>query len=190
MRVIAACFILVLGAAGCAALLPDAHVATQESWGSYDDAKTAIEAIVPYRTTRAELVAARIDPQVNASIAILTFPDIVQRFAVGGAVEPKALEQGIRDCLAAGRACSGYTVNIRVNRRDRIGNFWLDTFNFRRETDVTGWTFNATILLIEDSAVYRSYGGQPKVHEVELNRNPLGPLQGFGERFVPTVIGF
>ena len=53
---------------------------------------------------------------------------------------------------------------------------------------ITGWTFNALILLVDDTAVYTVHGGQPKVHELELSRNPLGPLQGFGESYLPTLI--
>jgi hypothetical protein len=29
--------------------------------------------------------------------------------------------------------------------------------------------------------VYAVYGGQPTIHEVEVERNPLGPLQGWGD---------
>jgi len=176
--------------AGCAALLPDSKVATEDSWTSFDDAKAAIEKIVPYRTKRAELAEARIDPQVNPAITILSFADVVQRFAVGSAIDPKTLDAGLRDCLAAGKSCSGYSVNVRSGRRNRIGNFWLDVFNFKREVDVTGWTFNALILFVEDTTVYTVHGGQPKIHELELSRNPLGPLQGFGERIAPTLIGY
>ena len=43
------------GLAGCAALLPRAEVATQESWRDYDAAQAAIEKIVPMRTTRDDL---------------------------------------------------------------------------------------------------------------------------------------
>ena len=186
MRVLV--ILLLAGLAGCAALLPDAKIATEDSWTSFDDAKAAIEKIVPYRTRRAELAQARIDPQVNPGITILSFADVVQKFAVGSAVDPKTLDAGIRDCLAAGKSCTGYAVNLRSSRRSRIGNFWLDVTNFRREVDITGWTFNALILLVDDTAVYTVHGGQPKVHELELSRNPLGPLQGFGESYLPTLI--
>ena len=56
-----------------------------------------------------------------------------------------------------------------------------DFLNFRRETDVTGWTFNALVLLVEDRVVYTLYGGQPNVREHEVTRQPLGPLQDWGE---------
>ncbi len=175
---------------GCAALLPDSRVTTEDSWKSFDEAKDAIERIVPYTTRRAELAAARIDPHANPAITILSFADIVQRFAIGSAVDPKTLDAGIRDCLAAGKSCSGYAIKIHSDRRNRIGNFWLDVLNFRREVDITGWTFNALILLVDDTAVYTVHGGQPKIHEFELSRNPLGPFQGFGERIAPTLIGY
>ena len=36
--------------------------------------------------------------------------------------------------------------------------------------------------MIDDMVVYTLYGGQPRIHEHEVTRNPLGPLQGLGER--------
>lgn len=53
----------------------------------------------------------------------------------------------------------------------------MDIFNFRRETDITGWTFNAMILMVDDLVVYTLHGGQPRIHEKEVSRNPLGPIQ-------------
>ena len=173
--------LLLAALSGCAALLPDSKVATEDSWKSFDDAQAAIEKIVPYRTRRPELAAAGMDPRANPAITILSFADVVQKFAVGSAVDAKTLDAGIRDCLAAGKSCSGYSVNVRSSRRNRIGNFWLDVTNFRREVDVTGWTFNALILLVDDRVVYTLHSGQPKMHEREVSRNPLGPLQGIGE---------
>lgn len=167
--------------AGCSSLLPRADLATQQAWGNFEEARAAIEGIVPRQTTRTELSAAGIDPLKNASVTILGLPDVMQRFTVGTALEAQDLDPGIRECLAAGNACTGYSIFVRHNDRRRIGNFWLDTFNFRRETDVTGWTFNALILFVSDTVVYTVHGGQPRIHEKEVSRNPLGPLQSIGE---------
>ena len=167
--------------AGCASLLPRADLATQQAWVNFEEARAAIERIVPRETTRAELSAAGIDPLKNASVTILGLPDVMQRFAVGTAIDAQDLDPGIRGCLAAGNACTGYAILVRRSDRKRIGNFWADTFNFRRETDVTGWTFNALILLVSETVVYTVHGGQPRIHEKEVSRNPLGPLQSFGE---------
>jgi hypothetical protein len=34
--------------------------------------------------------------------------------------------------------------------------------------------------------VYRAWGGQPKVNEIEVNTNPLGPLQEMGPALLTT----
>lgn len=166
---------------GCADWLPRADVATQQAWSNFEEAKAAIERVEPHVTTRGELTAAGIDPLQNAAITILSLPDVMQRFTVGTALNADELDPGIRRCLVAGNACTGYSILVRRNDRSRIGNFWLDTFNFRRETDVTGWTFNALILFVDDVVVYTVHGGQPRIHEKEISRNPLGPLQSLGE---------
>lgn len=174
--------LICLALTGCAGLLPRSEFATQETWTSYEDAKAAIDRIVPLQSRRAELAADGINPRSNAAVIILSYSDVVQRFAVGSAIGQEELDPGIRQCLTAGKACTGYSIVLRRSSRKRIGNFWLDSLNFRRETDITGWSFNALILFVDDLVVYTLHGGQPRVHEKELSRNPLGPLQGWGGR--------
>ena len=174
--------------AACAALLPTAENTTQGGWASFKEARDAIERIVPYQTRRADLAAVGIDPFTNPAVAILTYSDVLQRFATGSAMQREDLDRGILQCLGASKACQGYSINVKRINRDRIGSFWLDSFNFKREVDVTGWTFNAIIVLVDDLVVYTLYGGQPIVHEHEISRNPLGPLQGWGERVAPLVL--
>ena len=169
----------------CQVLLPDATDATQVSWHSFDEARAALEAIEPFATDKSTLKANGFDPLRNPAVAILTYPEIIQRFAAGSALRPDEYEAGIRTCLAAGKSCSGYAITARRIKRDRIGNFWLDSFAFRRELDITGWTFTALILFVDDLVVYTVYGGQPKLHELQVTRNPLGPLQGWGEALRP-----
>lgn len=176
-----------LGLAGCQSLLPDGRVESGLSWGSYDDARDAIEEIVPFKTVKAELHEAGLDPRQNPAISILSYPDILQRFATGTAVRAEDLDPGIRKCLAAGKTCVGYSVQIRKVRRERIGNFWLDSLAFRREVDITGWSFNALVLMVDDLVVYTVHGGQPGIKDRELVRNPLGPLQAWGEQ-VPALL--
>lgn len=171
-----------LGAAlvtGCTGLLPRGETSTQETWSDYASAREAIDSIVPFKSTRAELSAAGIDPHTNAAVTLLNFSDVMQRFS-GSSVRHEELDPGIRRCLTSGKACTGYSVSLKRVSRKRIGNFWLDSFNFYREVDVTGWSFNALILFVDDMVVYTLHGGQPRLHEREVTRNPLGPLQGWG----------
>jgi hypothetical protein len=173
--------------AGCSGLLPRAEFATQETWRDYEAAKAAIDAIVPMQSTRAELSAAGIDPHTNAAVTILNVSDIMQRFSAGAAMSLEDLDPGVRRCLTAGKTCTGYSISLKRTSRKRVGNFWLDSLNFYRDTDITGWNFNALILFVDGLVVYTLYGGQPRVHERDVSRNPLGPLQGWGSQVVPSL---
>jgi len=161
----------------CTSLLPRGQTETKESWPDYASAHAAIERIVPHVTSRADLAAAGIDPYENPTITLLHYSDIVQRFAVSATVKREELDPGILECLQAGKACIGYAILVRSSKRKRIGGFWMDVLNFRRVTDSTGWTFNALILMVNGLVVYTLDGGQPRSHEQEVTRNPLGPMQ-------------
>lgn len=170
---------------GCQALLPTSSSRTPFGWSSYAEAARALEQIVPYTTRRAELHVLGFDSTDNPAVTILNFADIVQRFPAVAALPTNELDPGLRDCLKAGRRCTGYAITVKQVGRKRIGNFWLDTFNFRRESEITGWSFNALIVLVDDVVVYALSGGQPAIREYETVRNPLGPLQSLGDAIRP-----
>jgi hypothetical protein len=114
-----------------------------------------------------------IHPFLSRNITLLTYSDIVLRFPLGASVPEKKLDSGRRECLSPGRCCTGYTITVREMERNRTGDFWLDSPNFYRQVDVSGWSFNALILLVDDKVVYTPYGGQPMIREQEVNRQPL-----------------
>jgi len=172
---------------GCVELLPKAETEVTSPWKSFDEAKAAIERIEPYRTTAADLRVQGIDPFLSANVKLLTFSDIVLRFPITGSIGQDKLDPGLRECLTSGKGCRGYSISVLDTRHDRIGNFWLDSLNFVRVVETTGWSFNALILLVDDRVVFTLYGGQPIVHETETNKQPLGPLQGWGD-IVPGLI--
>jgi hypothetical protein len=174
--------------AGCSTLLPVASDATRVPWERFDDARTAIERLEPYRSHRDELLSDGFDPYQNPSVTILSWPDLLQRFANVHALKGSELDHGLQQCLLAGNRCSGLSINVRKIRRERKGNFWLDSLAFRREVSVTGWTFNALIVFVDDVVVYRVFGGQPKLEEFSITRNPLGPIQGWGDAIGASML--
>jgi hypothetical protein len=167
--------------AGCAALLPASESAVRSPWRTFDEARTAIERIDSERTTLAELRSAGIDPYASPNIQLLSYSDILLRFPLGGNAASGRLDRGLRECLEVGKACTGYSINVREVKRDHTGPFWLDALGFKRVVETTGWQFNALILMVGDRVVYTLYSGQPRLHEHEVTRHPLGPLQNFGE---------
>ncbi len=186
LRPCAAC-IAVIALTGCVALLPTEATEVSSPWQSFDEAKAAVTRIVPFETTRADLLAAKIDPYQTPNIALLTYSDIILRFPLGGSVPQEKLDRGLRECLNAGQACSGYAISVRDMKRDRTANFWLDSLHFYRRVDVSGWSFNAIILLVDDRVVYMLYGGHPMIREREETRQPLGPVQNWGDA-VPGIV--
>lgn len=188
---IAAAAALLVLATGCQStlqsLLPDATIKTDVEWKSFEEAKQVFESIEPYKTRAEDLYAKGFDPASNPAVTVLSFSDILLRFNAGTAMRHDDYDRGIRDCLAAGKGCVAYSLQLRRVKRERVGNFWLDSLNFVRQIDTTGFSFNALILLVDGTVVYTLYGGQPKIQEKERNVNPLGPLQGWGDT-VPALL--
>lgn len=174
-------------AAGCSTLLPTGRTEVVSEWNSYDEAVKALATIAPYQSTRQSVHAQGLDPRTNAAITVLHFADVLQRFAAATLIKPEDVDRGIRDCLQAGRHCNGYAIAVEKLHRQRIGSFWLDSLNFRRETVTTGWRVEVLLVFVDDALVYQLVGGRPTINEFELRRNPLGPLQGWGDQSLHLI---
>ena len=177
---------LCVAVCGCTSLLPNSRIETVSAWDSYDDAVRSIAQIVPYTATRADVHAEGLDPKRNAAITVLHFADVLQRFSAAALIRPDDVDRGIRDCLQAGRRCSAYSIVVKKLGRRRVGSFWLDSLNFKRETVSRGWSVDVLLVFVDDALVYQLVGGQPTIDEYEVRRNPLGPLQSWGE-FAPDL---
>ncbi len=173
--------ILALSASGCGELLPRGETIAESPWQSFEDAQQTFDKIIPRVTTTEDLKRFKLDPLTNPNITLLNYSDVLRRFIPSPAIDPDDLDPGVRDCLQAKSACTGYEVDQRALKRTRYGSFWADFLNFRRKTDIVGWRFNGVILIKNGVVVYKLTGGQPHIHERDDVRNPLGPLQGIGE---------
>lgn len=172
----------------CSSWLPTAKTEVVSDWNSYDDAVKSLSAITPFKATRAEVHLEGLDPHLNPAITVLHFSDVLQRFAAAALIKPEDVDRGIRDCLHAGKQCSGYAVSVKKLDRQRVGNFWVDSLNFKRQTVTKGWSVDALLVFVDDLLVYELIGGQPTINEYEVRRNPLGPLQGWGDGSLQAAI--
>jgi hypothetical protein len=165
---------------GCAALLPSSHSQVASNWSSFGDARSAIERIEPGRSTARDLREIGIDPYASTNVQLMSYSDVLLRFPNAGGFDQ--LDEGLRQCLRAGKACVGYSISAGDRVQDRrTGNFWLDVLGFKRVVEVTGWNFNAIVLLVDERVVYTLYGGQPNMRGKETASQPLGPVQNVGE---------
>lgn len=179
--------ILGLALSGCSTLLPTAKKEVVSVWNNYDEATTSLSVIEPYRTTRDDVHKQGLDPRANPAVTVMHFGDVLQRFAAAALIKPDDVDRGIRDCLQAGKRCNGYAISVKKVDRNRVGSFWLDAFNFRRETITTGWGIDALLVFVDDRLVYQLVGGQPTINEYEVVRNPLGPIQGWGDQAIQVL---
>ena len=177
-------FGLAMSLVGCSSLLPTESKSTQTRWTSYEQAETEFSNIKTGETTLKQLKAMGIDPTTTPNIELLSHADLLRRLHAMAVFGESALDPAIRGCAAARQKCYAYHLEQTITKRDRVGNFWLDTFNFKKVTDVTGWRFDALIIISNDLVVYKTWSGKQNIHEVEHERHPLGPLQGIGSSFV------
>lgn len=170
-------------AGGCSSMLPRAR-SESTPFNSFDEARNAIDSLIPMKSDVAALARLGIDPVKQPNTSILTHADIVRRFVPSALLKREDLDSGVLACLEARDACRGWEITAARISKARTGNFLADFTNFSRRSETTGWRFNALVLLVNDVVVYRAWGGQPSVREIEVNTNPLGPLQEMGPAIV------
>ena len=175
-----ALFGLVMSLGACSSLLPTESKATQTRWTSYEQAESEFASIKSGETTLRQLKVMGIDPATTPNIALLSHADLLRRLEAVAAFGEPALDPAMRVCVAARQKCYAYHLEQTLLKRNRVGNFWLDMLNFKRITDVTGWQFDALIIISNDLVVYKTWSGKQNIHEIESEHHPLGPLQGIG----------
>jgi hypothetical protein len=177
-------FLPLLGAlllAGCAEMLPRGSSDTPTPFATYADAQAAAERIQPFRTTARELAGLGFDPAQGKNVTLIPYPEIVARLAPYPGVPMEQLDPGIRACILAKTQCRGYVFRFSQEDRRREAPFLPDFFNFRRTTLVTGWWFEALVVVSGETVLFRNMAGEAHKERVEKQSNPLGPLQPAGE---------
>jgi hypothetical protein len=166
---------------GCAAMLPAGSSDAHTGFDSFEAAERALAQVVPYRTTLPELEALGFKARQSPNVVRISYPDSIARLAPNSSIPLETMDEGIRDCIASRMACQVYEFHFTHQKSRRVGNFLLDFFNFKRRTVVSGWRFNALVVVKNETVLFASHGGEPKTDQLEQRVNPLGPLQPSGE---------
>ncbi len=172
--------LLLLCLAACSSLLPDGKRSVETPWQTYAEAEAMFAGITVGSTTLPQLKAIGVDPQQTPNVLILSHADLLHRLQPMMQFEGATLEPAIARCVAARQACFAYRIEQKWLERTRVGGFWADFLNFKRETHISGWQFDALIVISDGLVVYKTWSGKPTIRETELERHPLGPLQGVG----------
>jgi hypothetical protein len=167
--------------AGCTAMLPRGSSDTPSPFQTYAEAQAAVERIVPFKTSASQLAALGFDPNEGKNVTVIPYPDIVARLAPYAGVPLDQLEAGVRACIVAQSDCRGYLFRFEREDRKREGNFLSDFLNWKRVTHVTGWRFEALLVVSDGTVLFRNVAGNAHSDRIEKQTNPLGPLQPAGE---------
>ena len=159
---------------GCASLLPSGRAVAESPWEKYSDAKSSFDSIVVGKTTVDDLKELGFDIQASPNLKILNYLDIA---ATVQSIPIQELDPGLQSCLRARADCRAYVFEPRRSYSKRVGNFWLDFSNFRRQTHETGWRFKALIVFVNVHVAYKLSSGEPQVDQFQDQLNPLGPFQ-------------
>ena len=108
---------VVLLTSGCVSLLPVSHSNTSP-FTSYEEARSAVAALVPLQTTKASAQQGGMDFAKQPNVKFLTHSDIVRLLVPSGLLRREDLEPGIVACLEARDACNG--LDIQASRAAKV----------------------------------------------------------------------
>lgn len=165
---------------GCATFLPSAKQTTDLPWANYEYAQKMFASIVPEKTTLTELKNMGIDPKSTPNVTLLNHADTSRKLIASATLDTKMLAPKVQLCIASPYNCYAYEIVQKHIEREREGNFWLDFLNFKRKTLISGWQFDALLVIQDDVVVYKLWSGEANIRQQELEHNPLGPLQNIG----------
>lgn len=162
---------------GCSFLLPRSEQRAEVEWSDFADAKIAYDEIVERRTTTDELRSLGFDPLSTPNVRSLSYLELIRVLVPIGPLTAEDLPDPIRHCIEARDLCRGVSVDVSERRKKRLGFWLLDVLGFRRQERTRGWDFGASLVLVSDVVVYKTWYGTPDVNEYSDRIRPLGPLQ-------------
>jgi len=175
----AALLALSLASIACESALPHQETRVTSPWSSFEKAKADFDQIEPGSTTTKQLAPLGYDPFGGENVAVLTYMDIFERFVPNASMTLEQQDEAIQRCVSARNRCIGY-LRIAMEELDReYGNFWLNLFEFKTETEVAGFEFESTLVIVDDVVVYKLWEGHPAVLKRQTRTKPLGFLNDF-----------
>jgi hypothetical protein len=174
-----------LSLGGCGSLLPQSKQTSDLPWSSYENGQAAFSSIVPEKTTLADLRAMGINPKDTPNVTLLNHADTTRKLVTYPTMDVKRLPASVQACIASPYHCYAYEIEQKHIERKREGSFWPDFFNFKRHVQISGWQFDALLVIQDELVVYKLWSGKANIRQQEEEHNPLGPLQGMGGSVIP-----
>lgn len=170
-------FMTALIFSGCASLLPRTTTVTNSPWKTYQEVLYSFDNVAPHKSTVTDIKKLGFNIYSTSNLKVLSYVDIA---VATSSLKREGLGNGIEACLKVRYLCTGYVFEPQIANSNRYGNFWLDTFNFKRKTRQSGWKFRASFLIVDAVVVEKFWYGEPLIDLDQEVVNPLGPFQEIG----------
>ncbi|MAG59515.1 hypothetical protein CMO96_01870, partial [Candidatus Woesebacteria bacterium] len=162
-----------LFASGCKTLLPSEVESSSGPWKSYEQTEKVFKKIVPNKTTVSDLRELGIDFKKTPNLKTLTYLDVMERFKLDSTIFNNIkLPPGMAEALNQHEKCKAYELTLEQTNKKRVGSFWKDMLSFEQITHSTGWSFEAIIVMVDDTVVYVLYSGSPHINKRKSNKQP------------------
>tara|TARA_Y100000310_G_scaffold194590_1_gene194574 strand:+ start:1091 stop:1672 length:582 start_codon:yes stop_codon:yes gene_type:complete len=173
------CVLIITVSVGCntASWLPSKSVNTQTQWKSYEELQSVVKGIKRGHTLE-DVKRLGLDVNTTPNVQLLTYLDIAKRFGLIGLKDKSVtIPDGVKRLMDAAEKGKGYELNVQATEHNRVGSFWADFFQFRKNTHTTGWQLSVLLIVVDDKVEYILYKGNPNIDKLEKEKNPLGPFQ-------------
>jgi len=177
---------ILLFSGGCAtqSLLPTQGIYTESTFETYNQVETVVNKIKIGKTKYSDLVKMGLDLEKIPNVKKLTYLDVMTKFKLDSPsrytiFNDIELPEGVLKTLSARENGLAYEINLERITNQREGSLILDMLNFRKNVHITGWNISVLILIVDDTVEYVLYSGEKNINKRELEKNPLGPFQGF-----------
>ncbi len=163
---------------GCSSLLAHQKTYSRMPWESYDDVRAAYASVEVGTTQWRDLAVLGFDPYESLNVDLINYIQVYTLFVPNRGVALDDTDPAVQRCVAARQRCRGLVVDVFREHGADEGSFWLNFLRFRKQTQVTGWVFEALLLVIDDRVEMKLHAGNPRFSMYQDQVRPLGPLQG------------
>jgi hypothetical protein len=157
---------------------------TESSFETYKQVESVVSKIKIGKTKYSDLVKLGFDLEKMPNVKRLTYLDVMTKFKLDSPsrytiFNDIELPDGVIKTLKARENGLAYEINLERIVNQREGSLVLDMLNFRKNVHTTGWNISVLILVVDNTVEYVLYSGEKNINKRELEKNPLGPFQGF-----------
>jgi hypothetical protein len=170
-------------------MLPSEEKELVGGFSTFEEAYETYYTIVVGETSSDVLADMGFDILHSSNTQILTYTDVLGIFMSNQNIDKGDLPEGVLECLEANTGCKAYRFVSEHRDEKRYGNFFIDMLNFRKKSSTTGWRFEALVVIVDDIVAYVDYRGERNINLKEVERNPLGPLQGLDFNDIKEAAG-